>query len=159
MEFSQTKLDLYVHSLKRPVLGTTSQIHLTGSERSGRTMMESGPCVYNTDVYSSSAVRVDGQPLPRFKPFKGDLVLLNPDLMLGYSNIEMIFSCLYKCVACWKERQIRFYEVAMCCYGDFSQDALNVGRLNLWFASSFNLLEMLHPAYHQRSPNLTVINI
>lgn len=86
MEFSLTKLDLYVHSLKRPVLGT-SQIHLTGSERSGRTMMESGPCVYNTDVCSSSAVRVDGQPPPGFRPFKGDVALLNPVLMLGYSNI------------------------------------------------------------------------
>lgn len=87
MEFSLTKLDRYVHSLKRPVLDTTSQIHLTGSERSGRTMMDSGPRVYNTDVCCSSAVRVDGQPLPGFKPFKGDVVLLNLDLMLGYSNI------------------------------------------------------------------------
>lgn len=87
MEFSLTKLNLYVHSLKRPVLGTTSQIRLTGSGRSGRTMMESGPRVYNTDVCSSSAVRVDGQPLPGFKPFKGDVVLLNPVPMLGYSNV------------------------------------------------------------------------
>lgn len=39
--------------------------------------MESGPRVYNTDVCRSSAVRVDGQPLPGFSPFKGDVVLLN----------------------------------------------------------------------------------